>query len=203
MLRSRAFAARAASRSLRTQQRRYDSSNTPSGHAAGAGHHEPTHHGHHPAPVNESFGRGFYITIASIPLFFAVYSYSRSSNAADQTSPEAQPVLTRIINSYTSYRNTWTERNTLHTQMIEQAAHDRNLFQSSPHAKNYELKFPEVFNTGSPFNVVAGSQANLDELIAHYEKKNAEADEKQMRKMNGGSPKERPADERIVRGGTY
>ena len=104
--------------------------------------------------------------------------------------------------------------------MIEQAAHDRNLFQSSPHAKNYELKFPEyvrchhmmanvdlivfrVFNTGSPFNVVAGSQANLDELIAHYEKKNAEADEKQMRKMNGGSPKERPADERIVRGGTY
>lgn len=33
-----------------------ESSGTESGHAAAAGQHEPTHHDHHPEPVNESFG---------------------------------------------------------------------------------------------------------------------------------------------------
>lgn len=33
-----------------------------------------------------------------------------------------------------------------------------------------------IFNTGSPFNVPAGSQVNLDKVIAHYKKQNAAVD---------------------------
>jgi len=33
-----------------------------------------------------------------------------------------------------------------------------------------------VFNTGSPFNVPAGSRVNLDKVIEHYKKQNAEVD---------------------------
>ena len=37
-----------------------------------------------------------------------------------------------------------------------------------------------IFNSGSPYNVPAGSSANLDELKAHYQRKEAEAEEKRM-----------------------
>lgn len=41
-----------------------------------------------------------------------------------------------------------------------------------------------VFNTGSPFNVVAGQgAANLDTLVAHYEKANVDADEKKTKAL--------------------
>jgi hypothetical protein len=88
--------------------------------------------------------------------------------------------------------------------MVEQAAFDRNLYQSSPGTKHVNLKFPEyvptqkkeqqnetqckfwltdrIFNTGSPYNVSAGQGArNLHELVAHYEKQNAESEEKKTK----------------------
>ena len=107
-----------------------------------------------------------------------------------------------MIKKYSSYTEIWTQRNDLHTRMVEEAAHDRNLFQSSPGTRTVELRFPEyvpptsatglgtvvigigwadllrvfdrVFNTGSPLNIPAGHSANLDELIKHYENKNKE-----------------------------
>ena len=39
-----------------------------------------------------------------------------------------------------------------------------------------------VFQTGSPHNIPAGSQANLDELMEFYRKQNREAQEKRERK---------------------
>ena len=39
-----------------------------------------------------------------------------------------------------------------------------------------------VFNPGSPFNVPAGSQANLDELMEHYRRQSHEAQERRERK---------------------
>ena len=85
--------------------------------------------------------RGFYITLAGIPLLFALYKFS--SNPTDDLTP---PFFTRLIKKYSTYREAFTERNTLHTKMIEQAAYDRNLFQSTPGSKMVELKFPE-YNT--------------------------------------------------------
>ncbi|KAL9119149.1 MAG: hypothetical protein Q9187_004298 [Circinaria calcarea] len=202
MLQTRRTAVRLSPRLCYRQQQRYESkssyaNDTPSGHAASAGRAEPTHHAPHPEPVNESLGRGFYITLAAIPLSFAFYKFSRSTEATTGDSA----LFTRLIRKYTSYKLTWTERNTLHTDMIEQAAHDRNLFQSSPGSKMIDLKFPEIFNTGSPYNVQAGQSANLDALIAHYEKQNAERQAQQMKKLEGGNKE--PDPDEIVRRATY
>ncbi len=58
-----------------------------------------------------------------------------------------------------------------------------------------------IFNTGSPWNVPAGhGGANLDSLIAHYEKKNADAEEQKMKTLKEG--KEEPSPD-LVRRGTY
>ncbi|MCJ1370323.1 hypothetical protein MMC20_001536 [Loxospora ochrophaea] len=178
MLHTRRQALCLAQRTHIRQQRRFDSSEH-SGHSSST---SSTDHGHHAEPTNESLGRGFYIGLALFPLTFAVYKFSRSSD--DSGAESAQPFFTRIINSYSEYKEKWIQRNSLHTQMIEQAAHDRNLFQSSPGSKMVELKFPEIFNTGSPHNVPAGHSANLDELIAHYRKKNAEMEEAKLRKLD-------------------
>jgi hypothetical protein len=41
-----------------------------------------------------------------------------------------------------------------------------------------------IFNTGSPYNVSAGQGArNMDELVAHYEKQNAEREEKRIKAL--------------------
>jgi hypothetical protein len=91
----------------------------------------------------------------------------------------------------------------LHIAMVEQAAFDRNLFQSTPGSKHVELRFPEydgpitrcaqtnkrrIFNTGSPWNVVAGQgPRNMDQLVAHYDKLNAD---EEARKAEALSKKE-------------
>ncbi|KAI4134968.1 MAG: hypothetical protein LQ347_001080 [Umbilicaria vellea] len=233
MLQTRRCGARLLQRTCRRQQRRYDSDSTKppgtsSGHQESAGHYEPTHHAHHPEPVNESLGvsfpirtppiygnwapapcatvltsphqRGFYVVLGLIPLSFAIYKFSRSSDGS--SADAAQPLLTRIMNSYSQYGERWAARNTLHTAMIEQAAHDRNLFHSSPPSKHIDLKFPEIFNTGSPYNVPAGQGgANLDALIAHYEKINADHDAAKRKEMEEG--KKEPDPNEMVRRGTY
>ncbi|MCJ1246149.1 hypothetical protein MMC30_003354 [Trapelia coarctata] len=176
MLQIRRSTIRLAQKTRLRPQRRQETTS----HAASAGHAGPPHSSHHPEPVNESFGRGFYITLAFLPLSFALYKFSRSTN--DSKEPAAQPLFTRMLQSYSEYKGRWTERNTLHTRMVEQAANDRNLFQSTPGTRMIDLKFPEVFNSGSPYNVQAGQTANLDALFAHYEKKNREDEEKFQRK---------------------
>jgi len=99
--------------------------------------------------------------------------------------------FSKIIDGYSHYKEKWAARNNLHIAMVEQAAFDRNLFQSTPGRKHVDLKFPEydslsplntnninkcrIFNTGSPYNVVAGQgPRNMDQLVAHYDKLNAD-----------------------------
>jgi len=41
-----------------------------------------------------------------------------------------------------------------------------------------------IFNTGSPFNVIAGQGARgVDEMVAHYQKLNAEEDERKIKAL--------------------
>ncbi|KAI4259682.1 MAG: hypothetical protein LQ352_000615 [Teloschistes flavicans] len=187
MLHQRRQLVRILSRRWRVQQRRYESKSakgddiTSTAHQASAGKHEPTHHDHHPEPVNESL---------ALPLSFAVYKFSRSSDGSSDEA--AQPWLTRMIGRYDSWQQAFGERNALHTKMLEQAGHDRNLFYNSPRSEMVDLSFPEIFNTGSPYNVPAGHGANLDELIAHYKKKNAEQDAKTRERMERRAAELRP-----------
>jgi hypothetical protein len=85
--------------------------------------------------------------------------------------------------------------------MIEQAGFDRNLYQSTAGTKHVNLRFPEwgaleyyllpvadniyrIFNTGSPWNNVAGQgPRNMDQLVAHYEKLNADVEEKKVKAL--------------------
>lgn len=48
-----------------------------------------------------------------------------------------------MITYYSNLQQKWLQRNTTHTVMIEQAAFDRNLFQSTPASEHIDLKFPE------------------------------------------------------------
>lgn len=80
--------------------------------------------------------RGFYIALAAIPASFALYKLSRQGT-------DEKPWLTRFIDSFSGYRSTWDERNSLHTKMVEQAGADRALFHNSPGSGHIELRFPE------------------------------------------------------------
>ncbi|KAI9819572.1 MAG: hypothetical protein M1827_007022 [Pycnora praestabilis] len=181
-------------------RRKYSTDPGPSTeHAESAAHHTPRGPTHAPEPQNESLGKGFYITLSLLPLSFAIYKFSRSADGS--SADAAQPLFTRVINSYSGYKDKWAARNTLHTDMIEQAAFDRNLFQNSRGSGTVDLRFPEIFNTGCPYNVPAGhGGANLDRLIAHYEKKNAEAEEA---KISGANKTDGIKPEEMVRRGTY
>ncbi|APA05900.1 hypothetical protein SS1G_01706 [Sclerotinia sclerotiorum 1980 UF-70] len=139
-------------------------------HSAGSS----TDHGHHHAgPKNESFGTGFFVVLAAIPISIGVYQYAQPS--ADGT-PSG---LTKLIDSYSYYTEKWAARNALHVSMLEQAAFDRNLFQSDTGSAHVNLRFPEQFNTGSPWNVPAGHRArDMEQLVAHYEKFNKENEDK-------------------------
>jgi len=79
----------------------------------------------------------FYVVLAAIPVSLGVYAVSRPDKDGKMAG------LSKVIDSYSSYKERWTARNTLHTAMIEQAAFDRNLYQSSQGTKHVDLRFPE------------------------------------------------------------
>ncbi len=89
--------------------------------------------------------RGFYATIAALALSFAIYKYSRSSSLdpANAGKLDKQPFFTRLIRQYSEFQDSLTQRNALHTRLVEEAAHDRNLFFGSPKSQHVDLMFPE------------------------------------------------------------
>jgi len=133
-----------------------------------------TEHGHHHAgPKDESLGLGFYISLAAIPVSIAVYTLAQPSADGSPSS------ITKMIDGFSYYKERNAERNVLHVNAIEKAAGDRHLFNNSAGPPTVNLKFPETFNAGSPYNVPAGHGArDMETLVAHYAKLNQEADEK-------------------------
>ncbi|KAM3074845.1 hypothetical protein ACMFMG_008258 [Clarireedia jacksonii] len=133
-----------------------------------------TEHGHHHAgPKDESLGLGFFIVLAAIPVSIGVYQFAQPSADGSPSS------ITKMIDGFSYYKERNAERNALHVNAIEKAAADRHLFNNSAGARTVNLKFPETFNSGSPFNVPAGHGArNMEDLVAHYTKLNQESDEK-------------------------
>lgn len=83
------------------------------------------------------FQTQLYVILALIPASFALYAASRPSENG------SIPALTKVIEKYADLKDKWATRNTLHTTLIEQAAFDRNLFQSSRGSAHVNLKFPE------------------------------------------------------------
>lgn len=75
--------------------------------------------------------------MAALPLSCLVYFVSRPGENGET------PALTRWVNSYRGWNDTWEERGVLHAQAVQQAAHDRQLFKAAPRSGNHELRYPE------------------------------------------------------------
>jgi hypothetical protein len=102
------------------------------------------------------------------------------------------------------------ERNAIHTALMEKAAQDRHLLQSQGPRATFDLKQPEYvymapcvplkaranlwisafyrvsFNTAPPYNVPAGSSADLGAVVAHYEQQNKQMEEARLARMKDG-----------------
>ncbi|KUL85611.1 hypothetical protein ZTR_08913 [Talaromyces verruculosus] len=148
---------------LRQQPRRFES------HAA----HDHHHHG----PVNESFGPSFYVAISTFAAGFVLYRISKASDDS---------FISRLITKYSPDQKVFEERNAIHTAALEQAAADRHLFVGATRQDYVDLRSNEVFNTGSPFNVAPGSQADLSSIAAHYHKKNQELEADRLARTKDG-----------------
>ncbi|KAF2229325.1 hypothetical protein EV356DRAFT_521182 [Viridothelium virens] len=157
--------------SLRPHQqcRRYAEQQSSSQHA------DPNH-------GNEHFSRGFYITLAAVPISYFVFQFTNSD-------PNQSAWPTRMLEKYSEWQQLWVERNDRHVKMMEQAAFDRNLFLNSKPTKHVELKYPEQMNQASPWNVPAGHGTNIDAMIEHYQKKNYEENEKKLQALRDGTLK--------------
>lgn len=77
------------------------------------------------------------MTLAAVPLSVAAYTLSRPG---EDGKPAA---LTEFINGFYDYKGKYAERNALHTAMAQQAAFDRNLYQSNSGSAHIDLRFPE------------------------------------------------------------
>ncbi|KAL4969253.1 putative NADH-ubiquinone oxidoreductase 178 kDa subunit [Aspergillus stella-maris] len=140
-----------------------------------------SHAAHHAAPVNESFGRSFYVAVGTFASCFALYQFTKTKDA------DSQSALTRLIEKWTPSEKTWEERNALHTAAAEKAASDRHLFLSRPPSEYYELKSPETsFAPPTPINNIAGDKADLSHVIAFYQEKNQKIEEARTARMVDG-----------------
>ncbi|KAF9736172.1 hypothetical protein PMIN06_003801 [Paraphaeosphaeria minitans] len=129
------------------------------------------HHHTHSEPVNESMGLGFWIPIGAIPVFSGLYWISQSD-------PDAPPIMTRLINKYTEATERYAERNALHVSMVEQAGNDRVLFTKTRPQEHVNMRFPEIMNQGSPFNVPAGQVNNMEKVIEKFKREAYEDNER-------------------------
>ncbi|KAK5117653.1 hypothetical protein LTR62_005076 [Meristemomyces frigidus] len=148
-------------------------------------------------PTTESFGPTFYIALASLPLSVALYQFTRQGT-------NEQPWATRyIIDKYAEYKETFQRRNDFHTQAVEQAASDRLIFlnESQQGPRVVDLRFPEAFNIGSPWNVPAGQGgANIEHVIAKYRQEAYEENEKKLQQIRENNvPAEQPMEHTLIK----
>lgn len=82
--------------------------------------------------------RSFYLTLGLIPAGYFMYNLS----VLAEKSPTGG-LVGGFQQAYGDLRAKWTERNTLHTRMVEQAGNDKNLFINARMPNHIELKNPE------------------------------------------------------------
>ncbi|KAH7123728.1 hypothetical protein B0J11DRAFT_506783 [Dendryphion nanum] len=139
-------------------------------------HDEHAHgHGHTPA-ANESIGVGFWGVVAVFPLGYGLYAISRQD-------PNSPSFLTRIIHQYTEKQDELAAYNDVHVRLQEQAGSDRVLFQHSHSQEHVPVKFPELLTSGSPFNIIAGSQVNLSETMEKFRREANQDNERKLEAM--------------------
>ncbi|KAJ5563670.1 hypothetical protein N7535_008834 [Penicillium sp. DV-2018c] len=132
-------------------------------------------------PVSEGFGRSFYVTVGSIVSAYALFRISKSNEESGSPS-----WISGLINKFTPDQEVFEQRNAIHTAIMEKAAADRHLLGSQGPPEAYSLRQPDMLNSGSPYNVSPGSQADLSHVVAHYNRKNQELEEARVARMKDG-----------------
>ncbi|KAJ5702887.1 hypothetical protein N7488_010435 [Penicillium malachiteum] len=135
----------------------------------------------HAEPVNESFGRSFYVTVGSFASAFLIYRYTKASKESGSES-----WIGNLITKYTTPEEVYEQRSAIHTALLEKAAEDRHLLQSQGPREAYSLMQPDLMNGGSPYNVAPGSQADLSKVVAHYENLNKEIEQARVARLQDG-----------------
>ncbi|KAJ5884040.1 uncharacterized protein N7473_010926 [Penicillium subrubescens] len=138
-------------------------------------------HSAHSEPVNEGFGRSFYVTAGSIASAYILYRISSASQESDSES-----FIAGLVNKFSTPQEVLEQRNAIHTALLEKAAEDRHLLQSQGPREFIELKQPDMFNARPPYNVSPGSQADLSAVVAHYERQNRDIEEARAARMKDG-----------------
>ncbi|PYH99511.1 NADH-ubiquinone oxidoreductase 178 kDa subunit [Aspergillus ellipticus CBS 707.79] len=139
-----------------------------------------SHASHHAEPVNESFGRSFYVAIGTFASCYVLYRLTKSTDESG-----SQSRITSLIQKWTPSEQVFEQRSAIRTAAVERAAHDRHLFGSQGPREAFELKQPEVsFNNAPPYNVIPGQNADLGHVIAHYERQNQEQEKARVARMN-------------------
>ncbi|KAI1824539.1 hypothetical protein F4861DRAFT_538999 [Xylaria intraflava] len=139
-------------------------------------------HGHHSAPsAEEGLGTAFYVFAGALPVGIVAYQISRPGADGEPTA------FTKWLQQFDYFEKDWETRNALRSQYLEQAAHDKHLFLNSGKSLHVELKTPELFNSGSPWNVPAGHSVNLDHITEHYRKQAAAEEERKAKKLASSS----------------
>ncbi|KAI1203930.1 hypothetical protein F5X97DRAFT_282473 [Nemania serpens] len=138
---------------------------------------ESHHDHHHEAPkVEERLGASFYVFAAALPT--AIVGYQISRPGADGEPSGLSKWMTQF-----DYFNDWEARNTLRTNILEQAAHDKHLFLHAGRNPHVDLKTPELINSGPPYNVPAGHYPNLDHVTEHYRTLAAAEEERKAKRL--------------------
>ncbi|KAI1756983.1 hypothetical protein F4782DRAFT_480710 [Xylaria castorea] len=135
------------------------------------------HHDHHEAPqVKEGLGTAFYVFAGALPAAIVAYQISRPGADGEPSS------LSKWLRQF-DYFNDWEMRNSLRTELVEQAAHDKHLFLFASKSTHVDHKMPELINSSSPYNVPAGHRPNLDYLTEHFRKQAAAEEERKAKKL--------------------
>jgi transcriptional regulator of acetoin/glycerol metabolism len=103
------------------------------------------------------------MTMALIPIGYLMYQFTGPGNYEHK-------YLTRVINSYDGYRKDAAHIAALHTDALEQAAADRNLFANTQRAQNVTLRFPEYVQISLP---IPSARHHETQFIQHEYEENA------------------------------
>ncbi|KAI0391677.1 hypothetical protein F5Y17DRAFT_439697 [Xylariaceae sp. FL0594] len=158
----------------------HDHSEGGGDHGHGGGDHHHNHHSHTAHGVEEGLGTAFYVFAGAVPASLLAYQITRPG--ADGAPSTFSTWLRQF-----DYFNDWEARNTIRTDLIEQAAHDKHLFLNAGRSTHVELKTPELLYSGSPWNVPAGHSANLDHVTEHYRKQALAEEERKVKKLLSSS----------------
>ena len=111
---------------------------------------KPAYCAEHSANTQSSPQKGIYVALAALFGSLAVYKFSRSesSDPASVGDTSKQPLITRFLHNFDYFGEQNARRNDLFTNMIQQAGHDRNLFEGTPGSQHVELKSSEWVLTG-------------------------------------------------------